>query len=474
MSTITGYPNTATAAAAAPANHVELATTELLEKYDGRVPRYTSYPTAPHFSEAVTPEVYARWLSQLPSGAPLSLYLHVPFCDSLCWFCGCNTTVVNRPEPIVRYVDLLEQEIDMVARAIPERRQVSQIHLGGGSPTILSADQVHRVFAKLREHFDVRADAEIAVEIDPRGLPESTVRAFADAGLTRASIGVQDVNPKVQDAINRIQSHETTARCVELLRKYGVDRLNLDLMYGLPHQGIGDLEETVRRNLELAPDRVAVFGYAHVPWMKKHQKLIPEDALPGTEERWQQYRRAADWLVGAGYYPVGLDHFAQPHDSMAQALREGWLHRNFQGYTTDQAPALIALGASGIGKVPHGYLQNHKDVPNYAAAIKDGKLPTAKGVAIGADDAMRSDAIEQLMCYMTVDVAEVAARHDADPGVFDAALEQLREMEADGLLRITGSRVTVLECARPLLRTAASVFDAYLETTAQRRHASAV
>ena len=472
MSTITEFPKSLTVDA--PTDQVELATTELLEKYDGRVPRYTSYPTAPHFSERVTPKVYGAWLSDLPDGAPLSLYLHVPFCDSLCWFCGCNTTVVNRPEPVVRYVDLLLQEIDMVARLIGERRQVSQIHLGGGSPTILTAEQVARVFARLRHNFDVRSDAEIAVEIDPRGLSEDTIAAFAEAGLTRASIGVQDVNPKVQDAINRIQSHETTTRCVELLRKHGVEKLNLDLMYGLPYQGIDDLRETVRQNLELSPDRVAVFGYAHVPWMKKHQKLIPEDALPGTEARWQQYREAANWLVGAGYWPIGLDHFAKPDDSMADALREGWLHRNFQGYTTDLAPALLGLGASAIGKTPQGYVQNHKDVPNYAAAIKDGRLPTAKGVEVGPDDAMRSDAIEQLMCFMSVDVSEVAERHGADPSVFDPAIEQLREMEADGLLRITGSRVTVLECARPLLRTAASVFDAYLENNAQRRHASAV
>ena len=292
MSTITEFPKSVTADA--PTRNVQLATTELLEKYDGRVPRYTSYPTAPHFSERVTPEVYASWLRDLPAGAPLSLYLHVPFCDSLCWFCGCNTTVVNRPEPVARYVELLLQEIDMVARAIGERREVSQIHLGGGSPTILTAEQVSRVFARLRHHFDVRSDAEIAVEIDPRGLSEDTIAAFAENGLTRASIGVQDVNPKVQDAINRIQSHETTTRCVELLRKHGVHKLNLDLMYGLPYQGIDDLRETVRQNLELSPDRVAVFGYAHVPWMKKHQKLIPEHALPGTEERWAQFRAAAE------------------------------------------------------------------------------------------------------------------------------------------------------------------------------------
>ncbi|MBK1697581.1 oxygen-independent coproporphyrinogen III oxidase [Rhodovibrio salinarum] len=472
MSTITDVPTPA--ATVAPTDNVQLATTELLEKYDGRVPRYTSYPTAPHFSDRVTPGVYAHWLRDLPEGAPLSLYLHVPFCDSLCWFCGCNTTVVNRPEPVARYVDLLLQEIDMVARTIGDRRAVSQIHLGGGSPTILNAEQVHRVFTRLRHNFDLRSDAEVAVEIDPRGLSEEVIAAFAEAGLSRASIGVQDINPKVQDAINRIQSHETTTRCVELLRKHGVNKLNLDLMYGLPYQGIDDLHETVRQNLELSPDRVAVFGYAHVPWMKKHQKLIPEDALPGTEERWQQYREAAGWLVGAGYWPIGLDHFAKPTDSMAQALREGWLHRNFQGYTTDQAPALLGLGASAIGKTPQGYTQNHRDVPNYAAAIKDSQLPTVKGVAIGTDDAMRSDAIEQVMCFMTVDVGEVAERHGADPSVFDNAIEQLREMEQDGLLRITGGRVTVLESGRPLLRTVSSVFDAYLESTQQRRHASAV
>ena len=355
---------------------------ELLAKYDGRVPRYTSYPTAPHFSAEIDGATYARWLSELDPADRLSLYLHVPFCDTLCWFCGCNTTVVNKRAPVDQYFELLLREIDLVAQQVGAdrpggKRTVAHLHAGGGSPTILSPQQIRRLFAKLREFFVFAEDAEIAVEIDPRGLPEESIAAFAESGLTRASIGVQDLTPEVQRAVNRIQPHQMTARCVEQLRRHGVASLNLDLMYGLPHQTVAGTTATVERILELAPDRIALFGYAHVPWMKKHQKLIREDALPGAEERWAQFRAAADRLSEAGYVAVGLDHFARPHDAMAEALRAGTLRRNFQGYTVDRATALLGLGASAIGGLPQGHLQNAPNVRDYKAAIDAGRLPTA-------------------------------------------------------------------------------------------------
>jgi oxygen-independent coproporphyrinogen-3 oxidase len=451
---------------------------DLLDKYDGRVPRYTSYPTAPHFSASVDAGVYGRWLRALDPAAPLSLYLHVPFCDTLCWFCGCNMTVVNKRAPIDQYVELLLVEIDLVAAQLGAdrpggRRRVTHVHAGGGSPTILSPDQVRAVFGRLHRYFDFAPDADVAVEIDPRGLSEETIAAFAESGLTRASIGVQDLDPAVQQAVNRIQPHEVTANCVELMRRHGVKSLNIDLMYGLPYQTAEGTLDTVDRILELEPDRIALFGYAHVPWMKKHQKLLPEAALPGTEERWRQFHVAADRLVAAGYVRVGLDHFAKPHDSMAEALRAGTLRRNFQGYTVDHADALIGLGASAIGALPHGHVQNAPNVRDYKAAIEAGRLPTAKGVELSADDRLRRDAIEAVMCDMTVDLAEIADRHGVDLAEFYGAFEQLREMQADRVVRLDGCRVTVLDQARPLLRSVAAVFDRYLATGAAR-HAKAV
>lgn len=451
---------------------------ELLAKYDGRVPRYTSYPTAPHFSAEIDGATYARWLSELDPADRLSLYLHVPFCDTLCWFCGCNTTVVNKRAPVDQYFELLLREIDLVAQQVGAdrpggKRTVAHLHAGGGSPTILSPQQIRRLFAKLREFFVFAEDAEIAVEIDPRGLPEESIAAFAESGLTRASIGVQDLTPEVQRAVNRIQPHQMTARCVEQLRRHGVASLNLDLMYGLPHQTVAGTTATVERILELAPDRIALFGYAHVPWMKKHQKLIREDALPGAEERWAQFRAAADRLSEAGYVAVGLDHFARPHDAMAEALRAGTLRRNFQGYTVDRATALLGLGASAIGGLPQGHLQNAPNVRDYKAAIDAGRLPTAKGVALTGDDRLRAAAIEAVMCRMEVDLAALAREHNVDPAVFDPAFQQIQGMQADGLLRVDGNRIVVLERARPLLRSVAAVFDQYLRSD-ETRHAKAV
>jgi oxygen-independent coproporphyrinogen-3 oxidase len=451
---------------------------DILDKYDGRVPRYTSYPTAPHFSASVDGDVYGRWLRSLDPAAPLSLYLHVPFCDTLCWFCGCNMTVVNKRGPIDQYVELLLAEIDLVAQQLGAdqpggRRTVTHFHAGGGSPTILSPEQVREVFDRLHRYFDFPEEADVAVEIDPRGLSEETIAAFAESGLTRASIGVQDLDPAVQQAVNRIQPHEVTAHCVELMRRHGVKSLNVDLMYGLPYQTAEGTLDTVDRILELAPDRIALFGYAHVPWMKKHQKLLPEEALPGAEERWRQFHVAADRLVEAGYVRIGLDHFAKPHDSMAEALRAGTLRRNFQGYTVDHAEALIGLGASAIGALPQGHVQNAPGVREYKAAIEAGRLPTAKGVELSADDRLRRDAIETVMCDMSVDLAEVAARHRVDLAEFYTAFDRLREMQADRIVRMDGCRVTVLDHARPLLRSVAAVFDQYLGT-GEARHAKAV
>ncbi len=442
-------------------------------KYDRPVPRYTSYPTAPHFTPDVDREVYREWLAALPGDAVLSLYLHVPFCDTLCWFCGCHTRVVNRYDPIARYSRLLEREIDLVADALPGRLAVAHVHFGGGTPTILEADDFGRLMDRLRTRFRLREDAEVAVEIDPRDLPPERIRGLAAAGVTRASLGVQDFDPKVQKAINRVQSYEETRAVVDGLREAGIAGINIDLMYGLPHQTVEGVVETVDRTLTLGPDRVALFGYAHVPWMKRHQRLIDEAHLPGTETRFRQARAAARRLAERGFVAIGLDHFARADDPMAVALAAGRLNRNFQGYTTDDAEVLIGFGASAIGALPQGYAQNAVELGAWRRAIEDGRLATERGVAVSAEDRLRRAIIQRLMCDLAVDLEEIAAAHGRSAADFADEIAALAPFVADGAVVVDGSRIAVTEAGRPLVRTVCAVFDTYLASGAGR-HSRAI
>jgi len=444
----------------------------LLERYDTRVPRYTSYPTAPHFSPAVTPGVYANWLAELPD-EPLSLYLHVPFCEQLCLYCGCNTVVVRRDGPRSAYAEALMEEIGLAADAIGARRRATHIHFGGGTPTALPAHSLRRIMHRLRTRFDVAPDAEIAIELDPRHLPADRLAALADIGITRASLGVQDFAPDVQQAVGRIQSFACTMAAAVALRTHGITALNLDLMYGLPYQTTESVTQTARQALDLDPNRIAVFGYAHVPWMKRHQKLLPEAALPNPLQRYAQRQAIAQILVDAGYVQIGLDHFARSDDALSRAAANGDMHRNFQGYTTDQAPALIGFGASAIGSLPQGYAQNETSLPNYLAAIAHGTLPVARGVAITPQDKLRREVIENIMCNMRVDLRAVAAAHNADPSIFAEAKQTLAHMQSDGLITYKNNVVEILPPGRPFVRTVAAAFDAYL-APGQARHAAAV
>ena len=446
-------------------------TPDLLAKYDQPVPRYTSYPTAPHFHAGIDAAAYGSWLESLDPALPLSLYFHIPFCDSLCWFCGCHTRVVNRYEPVASYFELLKREIALVAEKLG-RRTVNHMHFGGGSPTMLSPDDIRRLGDFVWGLFDRTPDAEIAVEIDPRGLACETVRAFASIGVNRASIGVQDVNREVQEAVNRIQPLSSTAEAMAALRAEGVDRINIDLMYGLPFQTVSRVLHTVECILPLWPDRLAVFGYAHVPHMKSHMNLIPSHALPGRDERFRQQQAISDRLIEAGYARIGLDHFAKGSDPLVAALREGRLHRNFQGYTVDPAEVLIGFGASAIGAMPQGYIQNVTAMPDYRKAIGEGRLPVARGVELTPEDRLRRAIIEQIMCHMTVDLAAMqqAAGLSLDLEAEHTALAALVD---DGLVRLDWPRVTVPEEARPLMRTVAAIFDIYL-ATGKARHSRAV
>jgi len=446
---------------------------DLINKYDLRVPRYTSYPTAPHFNEDVNGAVYKKWLSELTPDTELSLYFHIPFCDEMCWFCGCYTKIVKRYDPVKEYLDALLAEIDLVADALPSRFTAKHLHWGGGSPTMLKGEDWMAIMTKLRERFDVADDAEIAVELDPRTSTEPYVEELQRAGVNRASIGVQSYEPKVQEAINRIQPYEVTKQVIEWLRAHDITRINMDLMYGLPYQDTDEIERMVDMTVELQPNRIALFGYAHVPWMKSHQKLIKEETLPDAAERWKQFSLAVERLKARGYVQIGFDHFAHPEDPMASAVETGELHRNFQGYTTDTAPAMLGFGASAIGYMPQGYVQNEQPLKAYRQSIYSGILPAARGIALSADDKLRRDIIERIMCDLTVDLGEACEAHGVDVKTMAADVEKLGPLSDDGICTFDGNRITVSEEGRPFVRLVASAFDAYLGS-GLGRHSKAV
>ena len=442
------------------------------QSYDVAVPRYTSYPTAPHFHPEVTTGNYRDWLARIGGDAALSLYFHVPFCKAMCWYCGCHTRVVRRYGPVADYAALLAEEMALVAGALHAKPWIAHVHWGGGTPTMLEPADFTALMAAARRHFRFAGDAEMAVEIDPRTLTQTMTEAMAAAGVTRASLGVQDFNIHVQQAINRVQPFAVTAGAVRRLRDCGIAALNFDLMYGLPGQTVADVVRTVDRAVTLAPDRLALFGYAHVPWMKTHQRMIDEAALPGGPERLAQAEAAAARLVEHGYRRIGLDHFARPGDALAKAVDDGKLRRNFQGYTTDRAEYLLGFGASAIGSLPQGYVQNEVPFAAYGRAIKAGRLATVRGLELSADDRLRRDVIERLMCGLEVDLEATAAAHGTvEP--FAAELARLAAMAANGVVELTGPRVRISEVGRPWMRTVAAVFDRYLEA-GKARHSLAV
>ena len=438
---------------------------DVLARYGSRnIPRYTSYPTAPHFRPAPDDSLARRWLSDVSLDEPLSLYVHVPFCRSMCWYCGCHTTVTAREAPVTRYMETLAREIALVGEALPGRPRVGHLHFGGGTPTLMAPEQFTALMEQLRGVFDFADDAEIAIEIDPRTLEPEMAVALGAGGVNRASLGVQSFDEDVQRAINRVQSYEVTKTAVDRLREAGIAAINFDLIYGLPHQTVESCDETVRLALTLQPDRLAVFGYAHVPSFKQHQRKINEAVLPDSAERLVQSQAIADALCEGGYVAVGLDHFAAPSDSLAIAAARGELHRNFQGYTTDRCETLIGFGASSIGRLPGGFVQNAVLIPDYQKRIAEGRLATARHCPVSADDRLRAEVIERIMCDYRVDLS----------GLQELADEaKLAPLVRDGLIRRRGEVIEVLPEARPLVRAVAAAFDAYLEE-GQGRHARAV
>ena len=435
-----------------------------LAKYTA-VPRYTSYPTAPHFY-SLPPNTRSAWLATL-NDAPVSLYMHIPYCAQQCWFCGCHTRITQRYEPVRRYLETLHDEMRLVSQAIGRRQSVGHVHFGGGSPSMLSSEDFTQLMSHLAEHFTLAQNSEVAIELDPRGANEAKIAAYALAWVNRISLGLQDFSVEVQAAIHRHQPFHTVYETVALARAYGMHNISFDLVYGLPKQTLDGFEASLRLALTLRPSRLALFGYAHVPWVKKAMRLIDASTLPDAELRCAMVARAGVILAEEGYEVVGLDHYALPGDSLAHAAHGRTLRRNFQGYTTDRCETLIGLGASSISQLSQGYVQNPPRIETYAEQVALGQVPQAKGFALTAEDRLRRGAIEQLMCSLALDLGEYCMVQGYTPDVLDSALPALRKLEADGLLRIDGRNVAIEPDYPQAVRLACAAFDSYLNPQAQ-------
>ncbi|EFO34264.1 oxygen-independent coproporphyrinogen III oxidase [Roseibium sp. TrichSKD4] len=446
------------------------------------VPRYTSYPTAPHFHDGLSADTYVSWLEALGPSDTLSLYLHVPYCREICHYCGCHTKATRKEAPLVAYAKTLRQEIELVAAHLTSAGSVRHIHWGGGTPSLLPHTDLLQITQDLQDRFQFAADVEHAIELDPRNVTPALAETLQKMGVNRASLGVQDFDLTVQKAIGRVQPFDLVAKAVADLHAVGLTDLNFDLMYGLPEQTRETILDTITKTLELRPGRIALFGYAHVPWMRKHQTLMDETRLPDAAERLAMADLARTALQDAGYTAIRLDHFALPEDSMAQQLEAGDLRRNFQGYTTDQGDQLIGFGVSSIGKLSQGYIQNLPDVGGWRRKIEAGTSPIGKGLALSTDDLLRGRIIEQLMTDYQCDVEKTCGAFGVCTSSLSDCFDALSGLADDGLVRLSrsgdhGFRVEITEQGQPYVRLAAAAFDAYLGgsmTSGKARHSTAV
>ena len=428
--------------------------------FDARAPRYTSYPPANHFSNDVAPTTTAEWISAVPSGARVSLYFHIPYCRRLCWFCACRTQGTSTDRPLVPYLALLKKELELVGKNLRKDVIISQIHFGGGTPTLLPPYMIRELGAAVRAFRPLAEDLQFSVEIDPTEVDQARIDALAEIGMTRASIGVQDFDPIVQQSIGRDQSFEDTRRVVDMLRAAGITSLNMDILYGLPFQTKERMADSVQRVLSLSPDRVALYGYAHVPWMAKRQVMIPADELPSAEQRLELFDTARELFLWDGYEEIGIDHYARPDDSLALANRNDTMRRNFQGYTDDTSDVLIGMGASAISRYPQGFAQNVSASSKYATYIEEGHLATERGHTMSVDDLLRSDMIESLMCNFAIDCKALAARHHKTESEIFAMTTRMRERFHDQLV-IEDGVIKLNESARLIARLCAQEVDAY-------------
>lgn len=449
---------------------------DLIRKYSIPGPRYTSYPAATQFTTdlASLKLDQAIYADNQPGSGPLSLYFHLPFCETRCWFCGCTTVITRNHGAATDYLEGLAKEVALIATRIDRCRKVNQVHLGGGTPTFFPPEDLRRLGELIHGHFDVAPDAEFSVEIDPRRLTREHVAALAAIGANRASLGVQDTDPRVQLAIHRFQPHELNRQAFQWLREFGFGSINVDLIQGLPRQNTESFGRTVDDVLGLQPDRLSVFSYAHVPWLKPAQKILEDHGLPRPEEKLSMYAIAHAKLTAAGYVDIGLDHFARPDDALAQALAAGALHRNFQGYSTHAGASLYGFGLSAISSTPDTYRQNHRTLPAWRAAVDAGQLPYDRGLRLNPEDVRRRAIVMRIMCDRRLDYASLSREIGVDfPTTYATELASLSDLEADGIVRRTGAGFEVTAVGSPLLRVVAMRFDAYYRPAAQR-HAQAI
>lgn len=452
---------------------------DLIRKYDLSGPRYTSYPTADRFVEAHSASTHALWLRRRSEDAagrarPLSLYVHLPFCNTICFYCGCNKVVTRDHARSAKYLRYIGREAALVAEQLGGTRRVEQLHLGGGTPTFLSTDELAELMRILARHFEL-LPGEYAVEVDPRSADAEKIKGMAKLGINRISIGVQDFDPTVQKAVNRIQSVAETKTVVDAARAAGMTSVNIDLIYGLPHQHVIGFHNTLETVLKLQPDRIALYSYAHLPHAFKPQRRILDSTLPSAATKLQILRLATRKLTEAGYVYIGMDHFALPHDSLAVAARQGRLHRNFQGYSTHPDSDLVALGISAISKIGTSYSQNHRTLDDYYDALDQGELPTLRGIELTADDVLRRAVISSLMCQFEVSIESIEIAHLIDfRTYFSRELEELELMVDDGLIEIDTQWMTVTPRGRMLVRAVAMVFDKHLRQDRERARFSKV
>ncbi|MCX7109227.1 MAG: oxygen-independent coproporphyrinogen III oxidase [Proteobacteria bacterium] len=445
---------------------------ELIRRYDRQGPRYTSYPTAVQFHDGFGVKQYleqARCTNEAAKPAPLSLYFHIPFCATVCFYCACNKVVTKNQAHTLRYLDCLSLEIERQGKLFDKSRKVEQLHWGGGTPTFLNQAQMQRLMDETRKNFSLHDDdeGEYSIEIDPRTVDVARIGFLRALGFNRLSMGVQDFDPIVQKAVNRVQSEDQTLAIIHAARETGFHSVSLDLIYGLPFQSVDSFDQTLTRVVEASPDRISVFNYAHLPHLFKTQRQIDETALPAPEEKLRIFRHAIERLTGAGYVYIGMDHFAKPFDELAVAQREGKLSRNFQGYATHGDCDIVGMGVSAIGRIGRSYSQNERDLEQYQMRIETGGLAVFRGVGLTGDDVLRRDVINQLICHFELKAVDYETRYAIDFWVcFAAEREQLTVMQEDGLLKMDSQGLQVLPAGRLLIRNICMVFDYYLNSQA--------
>ncbi|WP_114650313.1 oxygen-independent coproporphyrinogen III oxidase [Pseudothauera hydrothermalis] len=452
--------------------------TQLIRRFDINGPRYTSYPTADRFVEAFDARALRDWLAKRAVGGlgkPLSLYFHIPFCNTICYYCACNKIITKDHGRSAKYLKYLAKEIGMQAACLGGSRQVAQLHLGGGTPTFLSHEELHQLMDSVRQHFTLVPNGEYSIEVDPRKVDFDTVELLSDLGFNRMSVGVQDFAHDVQVAVNRVQSFDETKLVVDAARATGFKSVSMDLIYGLPKQNIISFNRTLEQVLEISPDRISLYSYAHLPQLFKPQRRINSVDMPTADTKLQILQLAIRRLTEAGYVYIGMDHFAKPDDELTVAQRQGRLHRNFQGYSTHAECDLLAFGVSAIAKVGPTYAQNVKTLDEYYDILDQDELPVLRGIELTADDLLRRAIIQALMCHFELSIESIQIAHLIDfKEYFAAELADLREMEKAGLLKIEDDWISVLPAGRLLVRGIAMVFDRYLRADRERARYSKV